>query len=1370
MKIDEFAYRIEVAHDRLAGLRQQVKQLSLSPEIILQQVFFKLNQALEDIKSVQKQLQSDRDFPTLPEPLEINVDERLHQLRDTNQQLLGEIVERKRAESLLKAQTQVLEKIATGASLTETLNCLAKTIEQQSSGLLCSILLIDRNGSKLRYGAAPSLPDSYNDQMDGVAIAPGMTPCGTAAYLSEPAIVSDIATDPLGTDFKQLGLSHGLRSCWSAPIIANNGNVLGTFAMYYRKPRSPNSHEWQTLKVAVHLAAIAIEKNQAEELSNERSHLSALISKIGLALQQNHELPEILQQCRSVLTQHLDLPLVQIWTFNSSNEALELATPTDDSPVNRLKIDCIAQTAQPYLTHNLLSDRSFDRDWVQREEIVLFAGYPLIVEAKVIGVLAVFARDVLSQNVLNKLTTIADSLAQCIERKRTETALQNALKRLDLHFENTPAAVIEWDSHFQVSRWSQQAEKIFGWKAEEVFGLRPDCWPFILAEDLEKIYPGMEQLSQSNPDAPIIHSRNYRKDGTIIDCDWYNSIVLDEAGNLVSVLSFIVDVTERNQMQKEIERSLSLLSATLEATGEGIIASREGKYIATVNQKFLKMWGIPESAIASRELQSALPYLLERVQDPEAFVAIAQSLFSQPDAEGYDIFHLKDNRVIERYSRPQRLGSQIMGRVCCFRDITERCQAEEALRLGEERFQILSKATKDVIWDWNLVTNEIWWNQGVEHLLHYSPATTKLDVEWWYQCLHPEDRQRVIEGVQNAIDTGKQFWAVEYRFLRSDGIYLHIYDRSYLMRDDTGKPVRMLGGMTDVSDLKRTELALRESEARLKLGMEIARMGWWDWDITSDRCFYSEQARVVFGLPPGNYHASYRDFIDCVHPEDREGAIAAIHQAVEAGMSYNIEFRTIWPDGTQHWINTKTKVYCDEQGKAVQIVGLSMDITERKHIEETIRYQANYDQLTGLPNRKQFSERLLAALEKAERDRSRLAVLFLDLDRFKNINDTLGHAAGDRLLQSMSERVKNCLRSTDMMARWGGDEFTILIPEIHSAEDPAKISQRILDSLKYAFNLEGHQLHISNSIGIAIYPQDGMDAETLLRNADAALYIAKEQGRNNYQFYTSVINSQAAEFLSLENELHQALKRQEFVLLYQPQINIVTGEVIGMEALIRWQHPQFGLVSPDKFIPLAEQTGLIIPIGEWVLQTACQQNKAWQDAGLPGVRVGVNLSARQFQQPNLIEMVANILSETGLSPEYLDLEITESLSMKNVDLTQKILTDLYNRGLHLSIDDFGTGYSSLRYLKQFPCHTLKIDRSFVQGLSNDSKDASIIKVIIALGRELNLELVAEGVETEEQKNLLHQMQCQYMQGYLFSRPLNRREATQFQERLFRVAS
>jgi diguanylate cyclase (GGDEF)-like protein len=440
------------------------------------------------------------------------------------------------------------------------------------------------------------------------------------------------------------------------------------------------------------------------------------------------------------------------------------------------------------------------------------------------------------------------------------------------------------------------------------------------------------------------------------------------------------------------------------------------------------------------------------------------------------------------------------------------------------------------------------------------------------------------------------------------------------------------------------------------------------------------------------------------------------------------------------------------------------DMTKRHQQEQTIRYQATHDPLTGLPNRILFSDRLSVALAHATRDRTKVAVMFLDLDRFKAVNDTFGHAVGDRLLQTISQRLSHCLRESDTIARWAGDEFTLLLPNLHAARDAALIAQKLLEAVKPVMYIEKHHLRTSISIGIALYPEDGSTVETLLRHADAALYRAKAKGRDLYHFYTKAMGAENTKKLHLENDLHQALENQEFTTYYQPRINVKVGTITNVEALIRWQHPKLGLISPSKFIPLAEETGLIVPLGEWVLRTACTQNRLWQSISQQPVKMAVNLSARQLKQPGLVELVRGILQANHLAPTTLEFEITETVLMEHQATTQKTLSQLSDLGISISMDDFGTGYSSLSYLKKFPFQTLKIDRSFVQDITTDPNNKAIVNAIIAMGKAMNLNLVAEGVETEMQRDLLQSLGCEEMQGFYFSPPLPADQVTRLLQR------
>ena len=431
---------------------------------------------------------------------------------------------------------------------------------------------------------------------------------------------------------------------------------------------------------------------------------------------------------------------------------------------------------------------------------------------------------------------------------------------------------------------------------------------------------------------------------------------------------------------------------------------------------------------------------------------------------------------------------------------------------------------------------------------------------------------------------------------------------------------------------------------------------------------------------------------------------------------------------------------------------LHHDLEERKRVEQSIRHMAHHDALTGLPNRSLFRDRLTHAMAQADRYHQKLAVMFLDLDRFKAINDTLGHNVGDQLLKIAAERLRSCVRDSDTVARLGGDEFTVIVEDIVEDHDAAAVAQKILDTLSQPFNLYGHEVFISVSVGVTLYPSDDENADNLLRNADSAMYRAKEFGRNNFQFYVAEMNIKARERLRLESSLRRALDRNEFMLYYQPRVSLESGRVIGAEALLRWRHPEMGLVPPSEFIPILDETGMIIPVGDWALREACRQNREWQDRGLPPIRVAVNLSVRQFMQKDLADTIVRALEAANLSAEHLEVEITEDLFLEHNQTNIITLARLKNMGIHISIDDFGTGYSSLSYLKRLPIDTLKIDQSFVRDIG-DPDNKAIASAIIAMASSLRLNVLAEGVETDEQLAFLRAQGCNEIQGFSFSHPL-----------------
>jgi diguanylate cyclase (GGDEF)-like protein/PAS domain S-box-containing protein len=490
---------------------------------------------------------------------------------------------------------------------------------------------------------------------------------------------------------------------------------------------------------------------------------------------------------------------------------------------------------------------------------------------------------------------------------------------------------------------------------------------------------------------------------------------------------------------------------------------------------------------------------------------------------------------------------------------------------------------------------------------------------------------------------------------------------------------------------------------------------------------------------------------------------AAIRENKTLGLTPNCVL--IRRDGVETEIEDSVAPIHDRQGQVTGAVMVFHDVNTARTLPLRMSYLAQHDSLTDLPNRILFSDRLTHAMAVAHRHGKKLAVLYLDVDRFKHINDSLGHAIGDRLLQSVAQRLLACVRSSDTVSRQGGDEFVILLSELTHAQDAAVSADKILQALSTPHHIDEHNLHLTVSIGIVTYPDDGTEAETLMQKADFAMYDAKDNGRNNYQFFKSDMNVRAIERQSLENDLRHAVERQEFVLNYQPKMNLQTGALIGVEALIRWRHPQRGLVPPAQFIPIAEECGFIVPIGRWVLREACRQARAWQDAGLPPLPIAINISAVELRAKDFVAGVRAILLETRLEPRYLELELTETFLMQDSKSTAAVLRALKAMGLQLALDDFGTGYSSLSYLRRFPIDTLKIDRSFVRDLTTDADDASIVSAVISMGKSLHMRVVAEGVETPEHLAFLQEQRCPEGQGYYFSPPVSAAEFAQLLGRI-----
>lgn len=593
-----------------------------------------------------------------------------------------------------------------------------------------------------------------------------------------------------------------------------------------------------------------------------------------------------------------------------------------------------------------------------------------------------------------------------------------------------------------------------------------------------------------------------------------------------------------------------------------------------------------------------------------------------------------------------------------------------------------------------------------------------------------------------------------FLFLFSLGLLAYAAFSFLRLRKNAARLKETLEGQAhEITQRKKAELALRESEEQSRLAanaLENTAEGVMIFDANRRIVSVNKAFTSITGYAPDEAIGRDPEFLRSSEHDDAFYAElwGVIH---ETGLWKGEMWRRrkngeIYPE----WRSiTAVK---GQEGKVSHYVAVFDDISQVKQDKARLEFMAHHDALTHLPNRTLFHDRLEEALHRARRHGTLVGVLFLDLDHFKNINDSLGHGVGDMLLQSVTTRLKTCVRDSDTVSRFGGDEFAILLDELREPQDAAKVAEKLRDALTKPFTLDGHELFISASIGISCFPEDGEDAQTLLKNADVAMYRAKEMGRNTYQFFSTEMNAHTLKTLLMTNNLRVALERNEFLLNYQPVIDLSSGRITGVEALIRWKHPELGMVPPLQFIPLAENTGLIGPIGEWVLRTACRQMRDWQASGIAPKRMAVNLSARQFRQKDLVQRIASILEETGLDPPSLELEITESMVMHDPAGAEQILDELHRMGVYLAIDDFGTGYSSLSYLKRFPIDFLKIDRSFVKNIPEDPEDVAITRAIIALARSLDLWVIAEGVETDKQLAFIKAEGCEEAQGYLFSKP------------------
>lgn len=900
-----------------------------------------------------------------------------------------------------------------------------------------------------------------------------------------------------------------------------------------------------------------------------------------------------------------------------------------------------------------------------------------------------------------------------------------------------------------------------------IHGYEPDE---LLGTDVRHIFTpeSMQCFSTcaNNPSYNIVEDTFFetvhaKQDGSSIPLSVHVTTIKDTNGSAKHHIANVIDISQHSKIdatQKNISKNIlsenNFLNSTLQnLPGFAFIFQlhpdgREEFLYAS--DKILDTYGIDAPTVLSDI--KALRSLFHPDDIPSFKAAIEES------AKNLQLFHAefrinhphKGEIWLETRSTPisQADGSTIWHGITM--EISRRKHAELALIKTSAHLSCLVNTIPDLVWMKDKEGTYLACNHAFEKF--FGATEHEIIGKTDYDFVDPTLADFFRKKDKEAIKKKDIITNEEVIVYKDTGVTGLLETRKVPLYSSDGQVHGVLGIAKDITEQHKLQEQLKQSEMRLKEAQKIAKIGSWELKFPELRLHVSDELYHLLKIVPSKREASFDHFLNIVHPDDRQNVEELYHSSLKNKTPYEAIHRIILNDGHIKYIHSRAKTFYDALGKPLHSIGTLQDITEQKQIEKKVEFLAHHDPLTGLPNRTLVMDRVEQAIAFAKRKQTQIALIFVDMDEFKTINDSLGHSMGDTLLKAVASRLQENLRETDTISRQGGDEFLIVIPDIKNIEDTLITANKLLSSFKQPFYLGEHTLSSSISIGIAMYPNDGDTFEMLLRNADTAMYKAKEAGGNDYCFFDEQMNNEITEHLHILNDLKNAIANNEFLLHYQPQVDVTSHKINGIEALLRWNHPEYGLVAPIKFIPIAESSGLIVSIGEWVIKEACRQAAQWCKQGI-NVTVAINISAVQFKRGNLEETIQKALLASGLAPQYLELELTESILIHDTDKVLKSVQRLKELGIKLSIDDFGTGYSSLSYLKRFAVDKLKIDRSFIKDICKDQEDAIIVKTIIQMAKSLNLKTVAEGVETKEVLEIIKSHGCDEVQGFYFAKPM-----------------